>query len=448
MRKEFVPQARAGEEGLLNLRDRARTLLQGLTSSPPSKAQTYNVACPEGHRLRGQRTVGYQALRCPTCGEGIFVLPRSPLPEPSVPASGPRNRPPAGTLAAQTRPEAEPEPIVFTDPVAVEETPGDDVDGAIVWLDENETNPPRANQLDPVDASLAEIEQTDARKRHDDARQVRSGRGQSGKVGKAVPPEVRPSAVVSAPGPALRERLIDWVVRRRNPLLFLGVALLIAATVGFRQWRQYRQDLPRVAALGREDGLAALDEGEFDKAYQLLSRARHAVDALGGAVEGAAQIRQGAAEAEIFVNLVSDRLEVILDAAGRYDPKEWESRFATYYKGRSIIVDTHIIATPETSGQGRYELDYQVLPDGEGKPLRVGRIDTTGFRLFELAGPKVGDQVTFGARLAGFHFDDQSQEWRIALEPESGVYLTHTRALEALGWPSFAEPPAEKEAEP
>jgi hypothetical protein len=224
--------------------------------------------------------------------------------------------------------------------------------------------------------------------------------------------------------------------------------LLIAATVGFRQWRQHRQDLPRIAALGRVDGLEALDQGEFDKAYQLLSRARHAVDALGGAVEGAAEIRQGAAEAEIFVSLVSDRLETILDAAGRADPKEWPSQFSRLYKGRSIIIDAHIVATSETSGQTRYELDYQVLPDGEGKPLRVARIDTTGFQLFALAAPKVGDQVTFGARLAAFTYDDQAQEWRLLLEPRSGVYLTHPRALEALGWPSFAEPPAKQEAEP
>ena len=97
-------------------------------------------------------------------------------------------------------------------------------------------------------------------------------------------------------------------------------------------------------AWGGWTGLAALDEGEFDKAYQLLSRARHAAESLGDAVEGAAQIRQGAAEAEIFVRLVPDRLESILDTAGRADTKEWPARFATLYKGRSIIVDAHVIA--------------------------------------------------------------------------------------------------------
>jgi hypothetical protein len=216
------------------------------------------------------------------------------------------------------------------------------------------------------------------------------------------------------------------------------------ATVAFRLWRQHRQDLPRIAALGRVDGLAALDEGQFDKAHQLLSRARSAVDQLGGAVEGASQIRQGANEAEIFVQLVPDRLETILDAAGRADPKEWPAQFSTLYKGRSLIVDAQVIATPDASGQGRYELDYQILPDGEGEARRIARLDLTGFRLFEAAHPKVGDQMTFGARLASFRYDEKAAEWRVGLEPGSGVFLTHSRALVALGWPSgAAEAPAE-----
>jgi hypothetical protein len=431
---------------LLNLRDRARTLLQGLRTSSPSQAQTYNVACPEGHRLRGQRTVGYQALRCPTCGEGIFVLPRSPLPDPPVPTSSSRQRKTQAESGAPSQTEADRDhaPIPLSDPIALEETGEDEVevDDAVVWVDDatGETDTAPSGRADPVSAALAEAEQANAQKQRTKARQVRTGMpAESGQ---------RRERAEAAPSPPLVQHLADWARQRRNPLLFLGVALLIAATVGFRQWRQQRQDLPRIAALGRSEGLTALDEGEFDKAYQLLSRARHALDSLGDAVEGAAEIRQGAAEAEIFVNLVPDRLETILDAAGRYDTKEWPGRFITLYKGRSIIVDAHIIATPEAAGQPRYELDYQVLPDGEGKLLRIARIDTTGFRLFENTKPHVGDQVTFGARLASFTFDDQTQEWRIGLEPRSGVFLTHSRALEALGWQTFADPSGKEGAEP
>src|SRR5207248_1984237 len=178
----------AGGRSLLKLSDRARAIFRGLSPSPPAKVQLYNVACPEGHRLRGERTVGYQALRCPACGEAVFVLPRSSLPEPPVPAPSSRAR----TSVTSGPLDLEPAPIA----------------------------------LDVV---------------------------------------------------ALRLRLADWARRRRNPLLFLAVGLLIVATAGIRQWRQHRQDLPRIAALGRVEGLAALDEGKFDKAYQLLSAARRAV---------------------------------------------------------------------------------------------------------------------------------------------------------------------------
>jgi hypothetical protein len=343
----------------------------------------------------------------------------------------------------------------LTDPVVISDTPDSSGDGEIVYVDE--TGP--SGRMDAADAGLAEIEQLNARARSIQRPQpdrTRSRARKGGQVrGRAVaggPDDHVGSAVADldrgAAAAAPYRGPSDWVRRHRNPLLFVAVASLIGATIGFRQWRQNRQELPRVVALGRVDGLAALDEGDFDKAYQLLSRARHAAQSLGDAVEGAAQVHQGAAEAEIFVQLVPDRLEAILDAAGRADPKDWLARFSTLYRGRTIIIDAHVVATPKTSGLSVYELDYQVLPDGEGKLTRVARIDTTGFRLFDATQPAIGSRVTFGARLASFTYDDQTQEWRVGLEPQSGVYLTHPRALEALGWPTFAEPAMKDGGEP
>jgi hypothetical protein len=425
----------------LNLRDRARTLLQGLTPSPPAKVQSYNVVCPQGHRLRGDRTAGYQALRCPTCGEAIFVLPRSTFPEPPVPEP---NHPARKTVAAGPI-DREPEPIALTDPLVIAGAPESDLNGEVVWLDE----PSDAEGNAPAGARAVDPERQVAQgNREVIARKPRRSNGRSSDAtatqrrsqnARSTPPS---EPVRSVEVTARRLNPADWARRHRNPLLFLAVGLLIVATVGVRQWRQSRQDLPRVAALGRVEGLAALDEGNFPKAYQLLSEARRAVDSLGDAVEGASQIRQGAAEATIFVNLVPERLEAILDEAGRYDPGEWPSRFSNVYKGRSIVIDAQVIAVPDGSGRARYELDYQIFPDGEGQPQGVARIDTTGFHLFENTQPKVGDRVLFGARLASFRYDDRAEEWLVGLEPESGVFLTHPRALEALGWPSIADLPA------
>jgi hypothetical protein len=405
------------------------------------------VVCPEGHRLRGQRTSGYQALRCPTCGEAIFVLPRSTLPEPPVPATNSRAR----TSIVAGPVDIEPEPIVLTDPLAISDVPEADLDGEVVWLDESA----EVDADERSEASVVDFGQHVAQAgREVTPRKPRQGEGQGGDAsatrsrrrnGRPQPP---PEPVRAVEETAPRGTLADWARRHRNGLLFLAVGLLIVATIGIRQWRQHRQDLPRIAALGRVEGLSALDEGKFDKAYQLLSAALGAVDSLGDAVEGASQIRQGAGEASIFISLVPERLESILDEAGRYDPKDWPSHFSIFYKGRSIVIDAHVIAVPDDSGQSRYELDYQVFPDGEGKPLRVARIDTTGFRLFENAQPKAGDRVQFGARLASFTYDDRAEEWLIRLEPDSGVFITHPRALEALGWPSIADLPAGDGGEP
>jgi hypothetical protein len=195
--------------------------------------------------------------------------------------------------------------------------------------------------------------------------------------------------------------------------------------------------LPRIAELGRGEGLKALDEGRFDTAHQLLSAARRAVDSLGGAFEGADAIRHGAEEAAIFTNLVPRPLEAILEEAARIPTEDWPSHFETLYQGRAIVVDAHFTSVPQAEGSGRYDLDYRIVQEGEGgRPPRIGRIALNGFRLFELAKPKAGDAVRFGARLAGFWFDPSTEEWLVALEPESGVYLTHPEALTALGWPS------------
>ena len=165
---------------------------------------------------------------------------------------------------------------------------------------------------------------------------------------------------------------------------------------------------------------------------------------MGGAFEGAEEIRQGAREAAIYNNLVPESLESLLAEAGRSDPQEWASTFADLYKGRAIIIDAHITSVPDGSRRPGYGLDYRIFQEGEGgRPMRVGRIDTTGLRIFELSRPKVGDRVQFGARLASFTFDPVTEEWLVGLEPDSGVEMIHKRALRAFGWPAPEDPPAE-----
>jgi len=448
----------------LSFLDKTRRLLWGLAPTPPSKTEYYHVACPAGHRLRGERTEGYQALRCPTCGEGIFILPRSPLPDPLPPGGQRAPRPDPSEHSTDEMDEGPVQlstPILAATPTRADELELDEADGDLEWLDpEPEAAPPaqpeapfppspKAEQGDFFE-SLA-VEETETASPPARTREPK-------KPPKTAERPTRPrkkgreeESGLVATGPLEQTRgqfrlsLRDWAIRHRHPLTFLGVILIVVATVGYRAWRSRLQELPLIVEQGREEGLAALDRGEFDTAHQLLSKARRAVDSLGGAVEGAAEIRQGAAEAELYTTLEPELLERILVEASA-DEETWKSRFDTFYKGRSLFFDCSIRSTPGSGDGPGYDLDYRILPNGEGAHanLRVGRIDLSGFKLIEHAKPKVGDQLQFGARLQSFSYDLDQQEWLARLEPDSGIFLTHIGALEALGKPAANDTVAEE----
>jgi hypothetical protein len=199
-----------------------------------------------------------------------------------------------------------------------------------------------------------------------------------------------------------------------------------------------------IAEQGRVEGIPALEAGEFDRAYQLLSRARSAVDWLGGAVEDADEIRHAADEAAVFNDLCPESLEDLLAEAGRKDEAEWTSNFDKLYKGRYYLFDSIIVSAPAKGSGGAYEIGYVVFPPGEAsrfgeggfaRPDRFARIDLAGFELLESTGPSKGDHVTFGARLRAIVYDGERKQWMVQLEPKSGVFITHTGALRAIGWP-------------
>ena len=108
-------------------------LLQGARYTLQAKVQYFNVICPLGHRVRGRRTLGYQALRCPACGEGVFVLPVSPLPDPAPPTQPRRSR------TAVTERAVIEGPVELKDPTQATVDFGDEDEGLdqvdIVWDD-------------------------------------------------------------------------------------------------------------------------------------------------------------------------------------------------------------------------------------------------------------------------------------------------------------------------
>ncbi len=421
----------------------ARKFLSNLGTEPARKVQYYSVACAQGHRLRGERTLGYQALRCPACGEGVFVLPLSPLPEPAAPPRSPAHR-------SAPRAMMDPDPVALTDPISVEidlaDARIDPSEAEIIWEDEVAAEP-----------AAAEVEPAPPRPRGaPDAGSPPAARTAKPKPRKPAAAPGEPETEVrqrrgarATPTPAVRTIEIDPRILeardrgRKLKLVLASVVVLVVATAAWRYRRQMHEQYPLIAERGKLEGIPALDEGHFDRANQILSAAKAAVDALGGAVDDAETIRNAADEASIFVDLAAHSLEEILTEAGRASPEEWPTRFKNLYRGSSIIIDTRISATPGDGGPN-YEIEYLVLPAGEaagfreaasGRPERIGRIDLAGFQLFELARPKAGDHVTFGARLADFRYDPAQDAWIISFEPKSGVFILRTKALEALDWP-------------
>ena len=87
-----------------------------------------------------------------------------------------------------------------------------------------------------------------------------------------------------------------------------------------------------------------------------------------------------------------------------------------------------------TRPESRYEVNLPIYFGRGPRPEGKGRLDLTGFRLFELSKPAVGEQKTFGARFASVELDDASGVWVIRFEPDSGAYITHPKALDAIEW--------------
>jgi hypothetical protein len=394
----------------LSFLGRAKKLIGGFTPPDASstKPQYYGVHCPEGHLLRGARTEGYQAIRCPTCGEGVFILPRSPLPDPPAPPGAiPK---PRAVLPA--RPTIDDAPIEYQDapPQFVEA----EADAEIEWEDAEPGDEDQGAEVELPD----ELIETPAPK------------------SPPRPPSPKTNAPSRRPEPEPEEEdeydPFELTAKRkgrrrrsRTTLVVAAVVAMVAMTVGLILHRQHRQNLPRIAETNRAGGLSALKNGVFDVAKQKLATAADALESLGD--DDAASIRQSADEAAILADLSSLSMEEIVEEVATKE--DGPSRFETLYQGRAVILDAEI----EDVTDGVPILTYRIIA-GTGPRPKTGFVDLTGFRL--IADRKKGDHVTFGARLASITLGDDGR-WAVAFQPKSGVYLRSPeawKALESLGW--------------
>jgi hypothetical protein len=210
----------------------------------------------------------------------------------------------------------------------------------------------------------------------------------------------------------------------------LGVIGIVAGTIGFNWWKNYRESLPLEAERDRQAGMTALQEAQFDEAKRRLSRASNHFELAGIRDERWIDTKDLAAQAAIAADLLGMRLEQLMDEAARLEEAEWAKRFRTLYQGRSVIIQDEVESPPLRGGQGCL-LRTRYLTGVPPIPARVGRLDLENFKLFDSRDFAKGEKVLFSGRIRSV--DLVGGEWLIRLEPESGVWITRQEILSGLG---------------
>ncbi len=399
-------------------------MIGGSGSTEPPRPQYFQVSCAEGHVIRGERTEGYQALRCPHCDDGVFVLPRSPLPlPPTPPSSRPKVRPAKVVIEAY-----EDEAIEFT-----EAPPQEDLE-EIQWVDLEELEPdvPQPVQEAPVRSpkrrKLAEPQPTP---NESDEPVVIPPRPTPKKRLPADLPKPRVKTVGPAPeviaetDPIEPGRIAVPYRRKRGGdvlLVLTAVVLIVGTTLYFRNRWVRRQELPHEAEVNAQQGKEALEVGRFDEAKIKLGRAAKAYHDLGSSDEAAIEAIQLADEAAIFADFTRYGLDEIIEEVARLGEDEGNKRFKAFYQGRAVLIEDIV----ESVKDRHVELRRLIFVGRGPVPAKIGKLDVADFELLKNKTLKPDDSVTFGARLDSIRLD--GGKWRITLQPSSGVWITNAKA--------------------
>ena len=130
------------------------------------------------------------------------------------------------------------------------------------------------------------------------------------------------------------------------PSSFSPSALMVVGTVAFRTWMNRRQDLPRVAEVGKTEGIPALEAGEV---RQGLSASLGGQGSGGLAGRGRRGRRGDPPRGGRGVDLRGSHPRHPREPArggGTDHPAGLGDAVRHLYKGRAVIIDARIIATP------------------------------------------------------------------------------------------------------
>jgi hypothetical protein len=201
-----------------------------------------------------------------------------------------------------------------------------------------------------------------------------------------------------------------------------AVTILAIITGYIRLQRNRLAELPHEAEVNAAEGKEALENGRFDEANVKLGKAARAYAQLKASDDAAMEAIQLASEASILANLDHEIPKEIVEEVARLGDPAGLEKFAISHKGRTVLIEAEV-----KTAKPVVELEYVILVGRGPTPAKTGRLDLSDFGLLRDRVFKEHETVIFGAVYKAIWLE--GGEWRISFEPDSGVWMTNSKAL-------------------
>lgn len=365
----------------------------------PAPAAPFEITCPCGNTLSGDRLPTHQFVSCAQCGQKAFVLPLNvyPLTTPYKPPSD------AAAKSADDGSAA-----------AREEYPDD-------------LKPPVSSQAPIVKGSKA--------------------------IGRKVKPPVIPITLpqdAPPPTPSLVDRWSERLARRLHSLrqswrvwhTITASTFVVLAITGLILWRQAAISSARqLVDAATKAGIEALKRGEFNEADTQLKQAVAAFDLLGIHTDASRMVRQYAAEAHAAANLVETPFEEGLpELRGEQFSREWKESVRRHYAGKWLIFDSYAERDRASLVANRWKFDLPLQVAGR---TTVVLLEPSSGKSFFPAGDDSARMILAG-QIEEIELPGNDSELRIHLRGDTYKLWVHDEVLESLGLHS-PDPDLQKE---
>jgi hypothetical protein len=173
-----------------------------------------------------------------------------------------------------------------------------------------------------------------------------------------------------------------------------------------------------------EAGRRALADSNFRLAQRLFGEARSRAEGEAGLLSrdelrGLIQLQR---QSELLALLLDDSLqEIVHRGALHRQEEEWQAKFASDFRGRSVIFDDEVLLE-----EGRPVLRFYTVRVGD-ETVRLALEDLKLLRDLQADLPR---RLLFGARLADVA-REAGGRWAVRFEADSGVLLTDEGAVAA-----------------